>query len=262
MRVPLTLTVAVMMLACSCTRPPAQRAFELPGLMLWAWQRPEDLTFINPHTTGVAYLAGTARISRTGLIAFEPRLQPLSIAPGTPILAVVRIQSEPHGVVKTAILVQNLKRLTNVPGARGLQIDFDARASERVFYRSLLTTLTGQSPIPVGVTALASWCEGDRWLDRAPIAEAVPMFFRMEKTNRATCGSPARSAVLLLACLPTSLGRRIAPRDLSESISSARGHGLAILTTAPCSELKTGNEPRKNHAGRPHHGGAPVCLLT
>jgi hypothetical protein len=52
-----------------------------------------------------------------------------------------------------------------------------------MFYRSLLNALNAQSPIPVGVTALSSWCAGDRWLDQAPIAEAVPMFFRMGRSE-------------------------------------------------------------------------------
>jgi hypothetical protein len=49
---------------------------------------------------------------------------------------------------------------------------------------------------PVSVTALASWCDGDRWLDGEPVAEAVPMFFRLGrgesrdmKLNSAMCRS-------------------------------------------------------------------------
>jgi hypothetical protein len=36
--------------------------------------------------------------------------------------------------------------------------------------------------MPLSITALASWCIGDNWLDRLPtgtIDEAVPMLFRM-----------------------------------------------------------------------------------
>lgn len=184
------------MLACSSVQR-APRAMHLPGLMLWAWQRPEDLTFIDRHTTGVAYLAGTVQIARTGLPVLQLRLQPLSVAPNTAVLAVVRIESTPsHAPVQMRVLIEGLKEVANARGVRGLQIDFDARASERRFYRSLLDALHAELQIPVGVTALASWCEGDPWLDRAPIAEAVPMFFRMgkkesrEMTIRSTvCGS-------------------------------------------------------------------------
>ena len=62
-----------------------------------------------------------------------------------------------------------------------LQIDFDAATSERDFYRSLLQDLRRQLPdkVPLSMTALASFCAGDRWLRDLPVDEAVPMIFRM-----------------------------------------------------------------------------------
>jgi hypothetical protein len=33
--------------------------------------------------------------------------------------------------------------------------------------------------MPLSMTALASWCLDDNWLDELPIDEAVPMLFRM-----------------------------------------------------------------------------------
>ena len=173
--------LTILMIDCSCayrSRP----AFELPSVVLWAWQRAENLSFIDTHTTGVAYLAGTVRILQNGFPEFEPRLQPLHLQPGTPLLAVVRIEttaSIPR--VQIAPLVQALSQVTHQPAIRGLQIDFDATVSERAFYLALLVAMKKQSPVPVGVTALASWCEGDQWLDHADVAEAVPMFFRMGK---------------------------------------------------------------------------------
>ena len=169
------------MVVPSCTRL-GQQGLALPGLMLWAWQRPEDLSFIDTRTTGVAYLAGTARITSSGFTAFEPRLQPLSVPHGTALLAVVRIESgQRHGRLDSAALVHYLREMAEVPGNSGLQIDFDARASERALYRTVLANVGSELRTPISVTALASWCAGDRWLDREPIAEAVPMFFRMGK---------------------------------------------------------------------------------
>ncbi len=175
--------VVPIILLLNCSREHRSRpAFELPSVMLWAWQRAENLSFIDTHTTGVAYLAGTVRIPQNGFPGFEPRLQPLDIQAGTPLLAVVRIESAASNPgAQLAPLVQALKQVIQQPGIRGLQIDFDARASERASYLSLLNALRRESPVPVGVTALASWCEGDRWLENADIAEAVPMFFRMGK---------------------------------------------------------------------------------
>jgi hypothetical protein len=70
-----------------------------------------------------------------------------------------------------------------------IQIDFDAASSERDFYRSLLQDLRRQLPdqVPLSMTALASFCAGDRWLRDLPVDEAVPMIFRMgadDKTIR------------------------------------------------------------------------------
>lgn len=173
-----------LLMECSCASR-FERGLNLPDVMLWAWQRPEDLRFLDTRTTGVAYLAGTARISPNGWLRFEPRLQPLKIKPGTPMLAVVRVESPAqHAGVETAALLQSLSEIARTPGIRGLQVDFDARASERQFYLSLLNGLQARLSIPIGVTALASWCNGDRWLEQAKIAEAVPMFFRMGKDER------------------------------------------------------------------------------
>jgi hypothetical protein len=35
------------------------------------------------------------------------------------------------------------------------------------------------------MTALASWCEADHWIDGLPVDEAVPMLFRMGHGERA-----------------------------------------------------------------------------
>src|SRR3984957_3039669 len=175
------IVLALVMIECSCEYR-SQPRFELPSIMLWAWQRSENLSFIDTQTTGVAYLAGTAGILPDGFPEFEPRLQPLRLQPGTPVLAVVRIESAAsHAPAPIAPLAPALSQVAHEPAIRGLQIDFDARASERAFYISLLRALRTQSPAPVGITALASWCEGDRWLEHTNIAEDVPMFFRMGK---------------------------------------------------------------------------------
>jgi hypothetical protein len=53
--------------------------------------------------------------------------------------------------------------------------------SEREFYRQLLEDLRRELPdtVPLSITALASFCVGDRWLSDLPVDEAVPMVFRM-----------------------------------------------------------------------------------
>jgi hypothetical protein len=157
----------------------------MPGVVLWAWERAEDLRFLGPYRAGVAFLAATAQIDADGSIGFHPRTAALLLPEGIPAIAVVRIDSPPqHAKPQPAMLINGLRRIADMPDVRGLQIDFDARLSERNFYRDLLESLRLAVHKPIGITALASWCAGDRWLDREPIGEAVPMFFRMGRNER------------------------------------------------------------------------------
>jgi hypothetical protein len=156
-----------------------------PRIMVWAWERPEKLDFINPRETGVAFLARTVYL-RGGTVTVRPRLQPLVVAPGTALMAVVRIESERvagrAGEPASRIAVEHaILEATELHGVRGLQIDFDARASEREFYRAILVDLRRVLPasMPLSITALASWCEYDDWVSGIPVTEAVPMLFRM-----------------------------------------------------------------------------------
>jgi hypothetical protein len=161
-------------------RPQRDPMPQFPRIMLWAWERPERLNFINPREIGVAFLARTIHI-HGGQVTIRPRLQPLLVAPGTAIMAVVRIESEDalyatHREVERAIL-----EATDPPGVLALQVDYDAKASARDFYRTVLKDLRNALPpgMPLSITALASWCESDDWISGLPVAEAVPMLFRM-----------------------------------------------------------------------------------
>jgi hypothetical protein len=66
-------------------------------------------------------------------------------------------------------------------GISAVQVDFDATASQRTFYREVLHQLRRQLPasMPLSMTALASWCIFDTWLAGLPVDEVVPMVFRM-----------------------------------------------------------------------------------
>ena len=74
-----------------------------------------------------------------------------------------------------------IAKLGSLPNVVMVQVDFDANTTERSFYRELLEELRARLPQStlLSITALASWCKGDNWLDGLPIDEAVPMLFRM-----------------------------------------------------------------------------------
>lgn len=166
------------------------RMKDFPGIILWAWERPEDLSFIDAREVGVAFLARTIHLREDKTIA-RPRLQPLRVAPATKLIAVARIESDRAAppslsTEQRAQVVHALVELARVYKIAAIQIDFDARASERSFYTQLLTDLRREipSPIKLSITALASWCMGDNWMSGLPIDEAVPMLFRMGADHR------------------------------------------------------------------------------
>jgi hypothetical protein len=163
---------------------------ELPSLMLWAWERPEDLRGVDPRAAGVAFLARTLYLAGDD-VGVRPRLQPLRVAAGAQLVAVVRIETT---LGKTSTYSDRQRNATadavmeaaQIPGLRGVQIDFDARISEREFYRSLLFDLRKRinPDILLSITAGASWCIGDDWIEGLPIDDAVPMLFRMGVDQR------------------------------------------------------------------------------
>src|SRR3954468_4070721 len=65
---------------------------EMPHKILWAWERPEDLTFADPNEYGVAFLAQTIYLEQES-ITLNRRPQPLEPAPGAYVIAVPRIET-------------------------------------------------------------------------------------------------------------------------------------------------------------------------
>lgn len=165
--------------------PSVGRLAALPKIILWAWERPEDLTFIDPQEVGIAILTGTIQIKGDECI-IRPRLQPARTPKDAFIIAVTRIETSREQKPtlsdnqRQQILDRILETIRNSRVA-AVQIDFDAKTSEREFYKQLLTDLRQQLPaeMPLSITALASWCLYDNWIRDLPVDEVVPMLFRM-----------------------------------------------------------------------------------
>jgi len=146
------------------TSASAERMARLPSTILWAWERPEKLDYIDQQKVAVAFLARTIYL-RADNVIIRPRLQPLTVPAGAPVIAVARIESEqakpatlsPQQIKDTA---REIAELSSLPNVVMVQVDFDATLSERSFYRSVLTDLRAQLPEStlLSITALASWC--------------------------------------------------------------------------------------------------------
>ena len=160
-----------------------------PSLVLWAWERPESLRFLQSQPVEVAFLAESIYLDHQP--SLRPRLQPLSVGPDTPLIAVVRLEVTPQTPREfenayTGEVASWIANVAALPQVRGVQIDFDATQSQRPFYRALLNDVRSELPraVPLSITALGSWCLGDDWLQGLPIDEAVPMLFRMGKDRQ------------------------------------------------------------------------------
>ncbi len=164
---------------------PHTRFSASPAVVLWAWERPENLSFIDPQKVGVSYLVKTVQLEGDSVIV-RPNLNALRVPTGTMLMACARIETNagvPPSLSRRQLdrTAGELASLATFPNATAVQIDFDATASQRGFYRDLLSELRGLLPssVPLSITALGSWCMGDGWISRLPVDEAVPMLFRM-----------------------------------------------------------------------------------
>ncbi len=189
-----TVLLSAMLAGCKSKIQTRNRLNEshFPPIVLWAWERPEDLRGLDSKRFAVAFLAQTLVLKADDVI-LNPRQQPLRVSPETKLIAVTRIESSKTTGERAALsdaqrqklvsLVMKTLRLTEVSA---IQIDFDAASSEREFYSLFLQDLRAQLPdaVPLSMTALASFCIGDRWLHDLPVDEAVPMIFRMGADDR------------------------------------------------------------------------------
>ena len=186
----LIFVIALAVSSASCQRASTRNRIDenhLPRIILWAWERPENLEFLDPKRFGVAFLAQTLTLKNSDVL-YNPRHQPLKVSPATSLIAVTRIESQKVTRERSELsddqrrkLVQHIRKTLELENVKAIQVDFDAATSERAFYRQLLEELRRELPdnVPLSMTALASFCVGDLWLSDLPVDEAVPMVFRM-----------------------------------------------------------------------------------
>src|ERR1044072_3216428 len=152
-------------------------------LILWAWERPEDLRFAGPGTE-VAGQAGFVAIEGGGFSA-RGRLFPLRVArpPETVLVHVEIDHRRPLAwtpALRAGVSAAVLHFARSIP-ARRVQVDFEVRASERQVLLALVADVRRGLPrgTSLSMTALASWCDTEGWLEGAAADEIVPMLFRM-----------------------------------------------------------------------------------
>ena len=154
-----------------------------PRPVLWAWERPEDLRFVG-DAAEVAVQAGFVVLTGAGVYVRGRRFPVRTATPPTTV--VVHVQIDRHrSLTWTAEqrreAAQAVLHFASAASALRLQVDFEVRASERHVLLDLLSDVRRGAPrgMKLSMTALASWCDGEHWLDAAPVDEVVPMLFRM-----------------------------------------------------------------------------------
>lgn len=168
----------------------AARAAE-PAVWWWYWDRPAAQLPAPPAGVGAAVVARHVILSGAG-VRVQTRRSALPLPPGTPALPVVHVEVDPaHPLAGTegqrAALRDTLLDVARRADSGWVQLDFEARPSQRAFWRAVVEATHAALPpgVRLSVTALASWCHADRWLSGAPVDEVVPMYFRLGRAREA-----------------------------------------------------------------------------
>jgi len=159
-----------------------------PAAVLWIWNQPParlpaqgSVAIIDRHI----WLVGDK-------ILLRPGARPRHLRADVRVTPVVHIELDP--LHPPASLDQArpsiLAAVTAAAGASTsgvVQLDLEARPSQRSSYRALVHDIRAALPaqVKLSVTALAWWCGSRAWLDDLAADEVVPMFFRMGRDHQA-----------------------------------------------------------------------------
>jgi len=165
-----------------------------PQLMLWSWFADDDFRPLASPGLGVAYLALSLSFIGQKEVIPRPRSNPVYIPANTYKMAVVRFDYDPETArpafspEQRRLAVQMIAEISGLARPDAVQIDFDAPASARTFYRQLISDVRSRlgEDIFLSITALVSWCDSRQsWLSGLPVDEIVPMAFYMGKPTPA-----------------------------------------------------------------------------
>jgi hypothetical protein len=202
-----------------------QMPFDMPPLVLWAWDRDDHLSFIDIRDTAVAYLATTV-ILRGETVFLTPRHHPLAPPKGTRLIAVAHVEVDRHeppvlSDAQAHAFAATLAALRETHPGEILQIDFEATSSQRAFFVKAVAALRERLPnATLSATALTSWCLHERWTQALAVDEVVPMFFRMGPDRRRIREYFADGGDFRSANCRTSIG--VATDELPPAIPSGR----------------------------------------
>jgi hypothetical protein len=122
----------------------------------------------------------------------RPRMRKPVLAPGTLVTPVLHVEvstvNPPQNIEQRApMIVQAMREAAAASSSGWVQLDMEAKPSQRAFYRALVREIRDTLPpqVHLSVTALGWWCRSPAWLDGLAADEVVPMFFRMGRDSAA-----------------------------------------------------------------------------
>ncbi len=114
------------------------------------------------------------------------RMKPLHFPPGTRVTPVVHAQLATGEKLQLGqAQAQTLLKAVLQAGAKSssgwVQFDFEVPRQQRAFYLDLVRQMRAQLPrhIQLSVSALASWCFDEAFIDQITADEVVPMLFAL-----------------------------------------------------------------------------------
>lgn len=157
-----------------------------PSEFWWYWDRPAVQL---PHPApgiGAAVVVTHVILSGSGHFR-QTRRSALPLPAATPVLPVIHVEIDhARPFAGNAVQRDALRDAVIDAAMRGkspwIQLDFEVRRSQREFWLSSVAAIRAALPetVRLSVTALASWCYGDRWLNEVHADEVVPMYFRLD----------------------------------------------------------------------------------
>jgi len=162
-----------------------------PTTWLWVWDSPQLFKGVGPDQ-GVAYLHATVRLSGDSART-QYRQWPLRLSSTTPMqpvvhVSLVNITTAPVNAEQRQAIANAVAHAAQHSRSGQVQLDFEARYGQRTAYLELLRLLQplrlrSIGKVKLSVTALASWCMSDPWIDPGLVDEIVPMYFRMGRES-------------------------------------------------------------------------------
>ena len=125
-------------------------------------------------------------------VRVRPGARPRSLPASTKVTPVVHVeldQLRPAASLRAAapLIVAAMESAARATTSDWVQLDLEARPSQRADYRALVQQIRQALPakVQLSVTALAWWCRSPAWLDGLAANEVVPMFFKMGRDGDA-----------------------------------------------------------------------------